>query len=118
VLGDVDGSSSLSMSKSAVAERLKGQIDAAAANGVRWGSRSTLVATVSHFLELYVDLEVLGSGCNARLAADEVDALWSQVRVATDSLTSHVPPSVACNPPNSAGGVVVVACVGDPFIFV
>jgi hypothetical protein len=46
-----------------------------AANRVRWESRSTLVATVSHFLELDADLEVLGSDHFTRLTEDEVDAL-------------------------------------------
>jgi hypothetical protein len=34
-----------------------------------------LVATVSHFSELKIELEVLGSGCNANLIEDEADAL-------------------------------------------
>jgi alanine dehydrogenase len=65
VLGDIDRSSSLATSMSMVAERLEGQIGAATANGVRWGSCSVLVAAVSHFLELDADLEVLGSGRSA-----------------------------------------------------
>jgi hypothetical protein len=75
VLGDINGSSSLATSMSAVAERLKGRIDTAAANGVRWGSRSALVATMSHFLELDADLEVLRSGHSVGLIEDEVDTL-------------------------------------------
>jgi hypothetical protein len=74
-----------------------------AANRVRWESRSTLVATVSHFLELDADLEVLGSDHFTGLTEDEVDALWSRVRAASDLLASHVPSSVACHPPDSAG---------------
>jgi hypothetical protein len=70
VLGDIDGSSSLATSMSAVAKLLKGQIDVAAANGVRWGSHSALVATVLHFPELDTDLEMLGSGHNAGLTED------------------------------------------------
>jgi hypothetical protein len=62
---------------STVAELLEGQIDTVAANVVRWGSRSTLVATVSHFPELDTDLEVLGSGHSIGLTMDEVDALSS-----------------------------------------
>jgi hypothetical protein len=57
-----------------VAGLLEGQIDATTANGVRWGSHSTLVAAVSHFLVLKAELEVLGSGCSANLIEDEVDA--------------------------------------------
>jgi hypothetical protein len=62
VLGDVDMSSLLATSMSAVAERLEGQIDITAANGVHWGSYSALVAIVSHFLVLDANLEVLRSG--------------------------------------------------------
>jgi hypothetical protein len=100
VLGDADGSSTQVTSMSMVAELLEGQIDTAVANGVRWGSSSTLVAAVSHFSELNVDLEVLKSGCSTGLTEDEVDALWSQVRTTADSLASHIPSSVAHNPPD------------------
>jgi hypothetical protein len=50
VLGDADGSSTQVMSMSVVAELLEGRIDSTASNGVHLGSRSTLVAAVSHFL--------------------------------------------------------------------
>jgi hypothetical protein len=60
VLGSDDGSSSLAASMSMIVELLEGWIDATAANGVRWGSHSALVATVSHFPELKTELEVLG----------------------------------------------------------
>jgi hypothetical protein len=56
---------------STVVERLEGRIDAATTNGVYWGSCSALVATVSHFLELDADLEVLGSIRNSRLTEDK-----------------------------------------------
>jgi hypothetical protein len=49
VLGRADGPSYLAASLSMVVELHEGRIDAAAANGVDWGSRSALVATVSHF---------------------------------------------------------------------
>jgi hypothetical protein len=58
---------------------------------------------VSHFLELDADLEVLGCGRNVGITEDEVNALQSQVRATVDSLASHVPSSVAHNPPNSVG---------------
>jgi hypothetical protein len=74
VLGSADGPSSLAASTSVVAGLLEGQIDATTANGVRWGSHSTLVAAMSHFLVLKAELEVLGSGCSANLIEDEVDA--------------------------------------------
>jgi hypothetical protein len=86
--------------------------------GARGGGRSVLVATVSHFWELDADLEVLGSRRSTGLMEDEADALWSRVCVSLDSLASHVPSSVAHNPPGSTGGVVVVACVDDHFVFV
>jgi hypothetical protein len=103
VLGNVGGSSSVSMSMYTVAEWLEGRIDATAANGVCWGSHFVLVAAVSCFLELDADLKVLGSKRNAGLIEGDVDALWSQVRAAMDSLASHVPSSVARNPPDSTG---------------
>jgi Trp operon repressor len=74
-----------------------------AANRVCWESHSTLVATMSHFLELDADLEVLESDHFTGLTEDEVDALWSRVRVASDLLASHVPSSVARHPPDSVG---------------
>jgi hypothetical protein len=102
VLGDINVSSLLA-SMSVVALRLESLIDPTAANGVCWGSRSALVAIESHFSEVIADREVLGSGCNAGLTMDEVDALWYWVRMAMDSLASHIPSSVASNPPNSIG---------------
>jgi hypothetical protein len=81
-------------------ELLKGRIDAVAANEVHWGSHSALVATVSHFLELRMELEVLGSERSADMIEDDADALWTRVRVPSDSLVSHVPSSVAYNPPD------------------
>jgi hypothetical protein len=56
-------------------ELLEGRIDAVIANGVYWGTRSTLVAALSHFSELKSELELLGSGCNADLTEDQADAL-------------------------------------------
>jgi hypothetical protein len=47
-----------------------------------------------------------------------VDALWSCVCVAADSLALNVPSSNARNSPDGTGGVVVVACIDDPFVFV
>jgi hypothetical protein len=103
VMGDVDRTALLATSMSAVAELHEGWIDAAVSNAVRWGSHLVLVITVSHFLELDTNQEVLGAGRNRGLTEGEADTLWSQVRTATDSLASHVPPSVAHNPPNSVG---------------
>jgi hypothetical protein len=83
VLGGADGPSSLAASVSTAAELLEDRIDDAAANGVRWGSRSALAAAMSHFIELKTDLEVLGFGHSADLVEDEADALWTQVRAAS-----------------------------------
>jgi hypothetical protein len=102
-LGDVDGSPSLAMSLSVVAEHFEGRIDATAANGVHWGSHSMLVAAMSHFPELDADLEVLESRRNGGLKGGMVDSLWSLVCMATDSLASHFPSLVARNLPDSVG---------------
>jgi hypothetical protein len=57
-----------------LAEWLKGHIDVVAANGIRWGTKSALVAALSHFPELGPELLVLGSGRNVDLMEDQVDA--------------------------------------------
>jgi hypothetical protein len=75
VLANVDGPSSLVASLSMMAELLKGRIDIMAANGVRWGTRSALVAAMSHFSELKSELELLGSRQNEDLTHDQADAL-------------------------------------------
>jgi hypothetical protein len=67
------------------------------------GSRSALVASVSHFSELKSKLEVLGSGRTANLTEHKADVLWTRVRTASDSLASYVPSLVACNPPGGTG---------------
>jgi hypothetical protein len=75
VLDRADGPSSLAASLSTVAGLLEGRIDTAIANGVHWGTRSALVATLLHFLELEIELELLGSGRDAGLMEVQVDAL-------------------------------------------
>jgi hypothetical protein len=75
VMGNVDGSSLLATSMSAVVERLEGWIDTTTSNGVNWGSYSALVDAVLHFQELDANLEVLASGHNVGLIEDEVDDL-------------------------------------------
>jgi hypothetical protein len=75
VLGDVDRSSLLATSMSVVEEGLESQINAVAANGVCWGSCSTLVTFVSQFPKLDTDLEVPESRHSVGLIEDEVDAL-------------------------------------------
>jgi hypothetical protein len=103
VLGSADGPSFLVASVSTTVVLLEGWIDAMAAKRVRWWSRSTLVFTVLHFLELKTVLEVLRSRRSTDPIEDEVDAIWIRVRTASDSLVSHVPSSVAHNPPDGVG---------------
>jgi hypothetical protein len=52
VLDRVDGPSFLATSLSVAMELLVGQVDATAANEVRWGTRSAVVASLLHFSEL------------------------------------------------------------------
>jgi hypothetical protein len=77
VLDNVDGSSSLAASLSMVVELLEGRIHIATANRVCCRTRSMLVAILSHFPELKSELELLGSGRNADLTEDQVDAFWT-----------------------------------------
>jgi hypothetical protein len=74
VLDEASEPSSLAALLSSAAELLKGHIDTVAANRVCWSTRSTLVATLSHFLKLGPELELLGSGCNVDLTEDQVNA--------------------------------------------
>jgi hypothetical protein len=53
-----------------VAEEAENRINTAAANGVRWGTRSALVAILSHLPELEPELELLGSRWDADLSND------------------------------------------------
>jgi hypothetical protein len=62
-----------------------------------------LVATLSHFPEFETELELLQSGRNADLTEDQVDALWTQARQASESLASFIPSLVACGSPDSMG---------------
>jgi hypothetical protein len=55
-----------------------------------------LVAVVLHLPEQEAELELLGSECNMDLTEDQVDALRTQTRQASKSLTTFIPPSVAC----------------------
>jgi hypothetical protein len=51
-------------------------VSVAALNGVRWGARLALTAILSHFPELEVKLDLLGSAYNADLSCNEMEALW------------------------------------------
>jgi hypothetical protein len=79
---------------------LERRVDTVATNGVHWGTRSALVATLSHFLKLGTEQELLGSGHNMDLTQGQVDALKIQERPASDLLASHVFPSVAHGSPD------------------
>jgi hypothetical protein len=103
VLEQANRSSSLATSLSLTAGLLEGCIDAVAANGVHWGTQSALATALSHFSESGAELELLGSGHNADLTEDQVDALWTQVCPTSDLLVSYVPPSVARGPPGVTG---------------
>jgi hypothetical protein len=62
-----------------------------------------LVADISHFLELKVELEVRGSRRNANLIEDEAHSLLTQVCAASDLLALHVPSSIVGNPLDDMG---------------
>jgi hypothetical protein len=98
-----DGSSSLTASLSIAAELLEGLVDVVTTNKVRWGTRSALVDTLSHFPELEAELEILRFGRNTALMEDQVDALWILACPATDLLASHILPSVARGTVDGAG---------------
>jgi hypothetical protein len=97
VLDVANGLSSLAVSLSAAVEQLEGWVDAATNNGVHSGNQSTLVAILSHFLELDAMLELFGYRLNMNLTEDKVDAFWTRVCSALDSLLSHIFPLVGCH---------------------
>jgi hypothetical protein len=80
VLERLDMTSSSAALLSSMTELIKDRVDAAATNGVRWGARSVLAVSLSHFLELGTELELLGSRHNTNLTEDKVDALLAQAR--------------------------------------
>jgi hypothetical protein len=81
-------------------ELTKGQINAAAINGVQWGARLVLATILLHFPKL--EFKLLGSGYNANLMSDEMETLWTWTRRASESLSSRVPLLAAQSPPNGA----------------
>jgi hypothetical protein len=98
VLGSAGGSSSLEASLAMVAEEVENRINTTVANGVRWGTQSALVAILSHFPKLEPELEFLKSGRDADLSDDQANALWPLVSVASNSLSSLIPSSLAHDP--------------------
>jgi hypothetical protein len=81
-------------------EEVEKRINTTAANRVRWVVRSALVTILSHFPKLETELELLGSGRGVDLSDDQADALWPLVSVASDSLVSLVPSSLARDSPD------------------
>jgi hypothetical protein len=67
------------------------------------GGGLALTAVLSHFPELEIELDLLGSGSNADLSCDEMETLWTRTRQASESLSWWVPPSAAHSPPDDAG---------------
>jgi hypothetical protein len=62
-----------------------------------------LVATLSHFLELKTELELLGSRHSVDLIEDQADALWSLVSAALNSSALLIPSTVTCDSPDRMG---------------
>jgi hypothetical protein len=56
-----------------IVDLIEGSVDAATANGVHWGARLVLTTILSHIAELELELELLGSRCNANLMKDEME---------------------------------------------
>jgi hypothetical protein len=87
--------SSLATSLSSVTKLIENRINTAATNWFCWGTRSTLATALLHFPEIETELELLGSGRNADLMEDQVDALWTQACQASESLALFIPQLVA-----------------------
>ena len=100
VLGASQGPSSLPAALESVADAVENRLDAAATNGVRWGTRSSLVVTLSHFPELEAELELLGSGRDAETSEAELDRLWEVTGPAAERLAGNVSASTARCPPD------------------
>jgi hypothetical protein len=62
-----------------------------------------LVTTLSHFLELKTELELLEPGRNAELTQGQADTLCPLVSMASDSLALLIPSSVAYDSTDDAG---------------
>jgi hypothetical protein len=77
VLERTDEAPSLAVALSSTADLMKDHIDAAVTYGVDCGARLELTTVLSHFPELELELELLGSEYNADLTKDEMEVLWS-----------------------------------------
>jgi hypothetical protein len=85
-----------------VVEEVENWINIATANGVRRGTKSALVAILLHFPKMELELELLKFRRDADLSDDQADSLWPLVSVASDSLASLTPSTLARGPPNDA----------------
>jgi hypothetical protein len=86
VLKRCDEASTLAVVLSSTADLVKGYVNAVAANGVQWGVQLELTAILSNFPELEPELELLGSWYNADLMLGQLEAFWTQTRLASESL--------------------------------
>jgi hypothetical protein len=75
VLERYEETPSLVVALSSTVEQIEGRVDVVAANGLHWGAQLALTAILSYFLELELELELPGSGYNADLTKDEMEAL-------------------------------------------
>jgi hypothetical protein len=91
------------LSPSSLSRPFEMHVRAVALNGVRWGVWLVLTAVLSHFPELEVVLDLLGSGYNADLSCDEMETLWTWTHRASESLSSRVPPLAARSPLDDDG---------------
>jgi hypothetical protein len=71
---------SLAAMLSSAIELIDNCITTVIANGVHWRTWSALVTAMSHFPKREVELELLGSGCNADLIEDQVDVFCTRMR--------------------------------------
>jgi hypothetical protein len=76
MLGRSDETPSLAVALSPSVELNEGHVNAAAINRVHWG-RVVLTVVLLHFPELDSKLELQGSGYNADLMKDEIEAFWT-----------------------------------------
>jgi hypothetical protein len=75
VLGDTGESYSLAASLARVAKEVENYTNTVATNAVRLGTRSALVAVLSHFPELEPEFELLEYRRHVDLSNDQADAL-------------------------------------------
>jgi hypothetical protein len=94
---------SLTVALSLTADLIEGRADATDANRVHYWACLVLTTILSHFPELDIKLELLGSEYNTDLTKDEMEVFWTRTRQASESLSSRVHPLVARSPPDGAG---------------